>query len=35
MARTPIGEATVRTLKMNDALRLFARKLQIAAGLLA
>jgi hypothetical protein len=33
--RTPIGEATVRSLKMNDPLRLFARKLQIAAGLLA
>jgi hypothetical protein len=33
--RTPTGEATVRTLKMNDALRVFARKLQIVAGLIA
>lgn len=34
LPRTPIGEATVTTLRMNDALRLFARKLQIAAGLI-
>ncbi|SRR6266851_2716687 len=33
--RAPRGEATVRTLKMNDAIRVFARKLQIVAGLLA
>jgi hypothetical protein len=33
--RTPRGEATVRTLKMNNSLRVFARKLQIVAGLLA
>jgi hypothetical protein len=33
--RSPIGEATIRTLRMNEALRLFARKLQILAGLIA
>jgi hypothetical protein len=33
--RTPTGEATVRILKTNDALRVFARKLQILAGLIA
>jgi hypothetical protein len=32
--RTPRGEATVRTLKMNDPMRVFARKLQIQAGLI-
>ena len=35
VARTPLGEATVKTLKMNDSLRVFARKLQILAGLIA
>lgn len=33
--RTPIGEATANTLRVNDARRVFAHKLQIAAGLLA
>jgi hypothetical protein len=33
--RTPMGEATVKALKMNDTLRVFARKLQISAGLIA
>jgi hypothetical protein len=33
--RTPAGEASVRTLKMNDSLRVFARKLQLLAGLIA
>jgi hypothetical protein len=33
--RTPCGEATLRSLRMNDPLRVFARKLQIEAGLLA
>lgn len=32
--RTAVGEATVRTLRMNDPLRGFARKLQILAGLI-
>ncbi len=32
--RTPRGEATVKTLRMNDSLRVFARKLQIQVGLL-
>lgn len=32
---TPKGEATVRTLNMNSRAREFARKLQIAAGLIA
>ena len=31
--RTPVGEATINTLRMNDPLRVFARKLQISAGL--
>jgi hypothetical protein len=35
VARTPIGEATVSALKMNDPLRLFARQLQLAVGLIA
>lgn len=34
LPRTATGEATVRTLRMNDARRLFARRLQIAAGLI-
>ena len=34
LPRTPIGEATVSTLRMNDAIRLFARKIQILAGLI-
>ena len=33
--RTPRGEATLHVLKMNDAMRVFARKLQIQAGLIA
>jgi hypothetical protein len=33
--RTPIGQATANSLNVNDSLRLFARKLQIAAGLMA
>ena len=33
--RSPIGQATANTLHLNDELRLFARKLQIAAGLIA
>jgi hypothetical protein len=33
--RTPTGEASVRTLKMNDPLRVFARQLQLLAGLIA
>jgi hypothetical protein len=33
--RTRIGEATVRMLRMNEPLRLFARKLQLSAGLIA
>jgi HNH endonuclease len=32
--RTATGEATIATLKMNDALRVFARHLQILAGLI-
>lgn len=32
--RTPIGQATVRTLRMNDSLRVFARRFQIQAGLI-
>lgn len=32
--RTPIGEATVTTLNMNDPLRVFARRLQIQARLI-
>ena len=34
-ARTPIAEATIDALKMNDPNRLFARRLQIQAGLIA
>ena len=34
-ARTPIAEATIDALTMNDANRLFARRLQIQAGLIA
>jgi hypothetical protein len=34
MPRTPVGDATIRALKMNDSLRVFARKLQIRAGLI-
>jgi len=34
LPRTPVGEATIRTLRMNDPLRVFARKLQIVAGLI-
>jgi hypothetical protein len=33
--RTPIGQATINTLNVSDALRLFARKLQIEAGLVS
>lgn len=33
--RTPIAEATVATLDMNNANRTFARRLQIQAGLIA
>jgi hypothetical protein len=32
--RTSIGEATVATLNMNDMLRVFARNLQVRAGLI-
>jgi hypothetical protein len=32
--RTDRGQATVRCLRVNDALRVFARKLQIQAGLI-
>lgn len=35
VARSPIGEATVRALRMNDPRRVFARKHQILAGLIA
>lgn len=31
--RTPVGEATIKTLDLNDPLRIFARRLQIQAGL--
>lgn len=34
LPRTPMGEATIRTLAMNDASRLFARRLQVRAGLI-
>jgi HNH endonuclease len=34
-ARTRRSEATVSTLRMNDAVRVFARKLQIVSGLIA
>lgn len=33
--RTPRGEATVNALRMNDPLRVFARRLQIRAGLIS
>ena len=33
--RTSTGDATIRTLNMNDARRAFARKLQIQAGLIS
>ena len=33
LPRTATGEATIATLRINDSLRVFARKLQIAAGL--
>lgn len=35
LARSPIGEATIQTLRINDPLRVFARRLQVLAGLLA
>jgi hypothetical protein len=35
LPRTPTGEATVKTLRLNDSLRVFARRLQISAGLIA
>lgn len=35
VALTLVGEATLNTLNMNGARRSFARKLQIAAGLIA
>ena len=35
LSRTPIGEATVAILQVNSPARLFARKLQIRAGLIA
>lgn len=34
LPRTHVGEATVSTLRMNDPARVFARKLQIQAGLI-
>jgi hypothetical protein len=34
VARSPVGEATLSVLRMNDALRVYARKLQIGAGLI-
>jgi hypothetical protein len=34
MARTPTGQATVLTLRMNTAQRAFARRLQLHAGLI-
>ena len=33
--KTATGQATVKTLKMNDPRRIFARKLQVFAGLIA
>jgi len=33
--RTPTAEATISTLRMNDPMRVFARQLQIRAGLIA
>ena len=35
LPRTPIGEATITTLQVNSPVRLFARQLQIRAGLIA
>lgn len=35
VARTSTGQATVNVLKLNDALRVFARKLQVSVGLIA
>jgi hypothetical protein len=35
VARTPVGAATASMLNMNDSQRLFARKLQIDAGLIS
>ena len=35
LPRTPVGDATVRTLRINDPSRVFARKLQTLAGLIA
>jgi hypothetical protein len=35
IARSPTGEATVNTLRMNESLRAVARQLQIRAGLIA
>ncbi len=35
LSRTPIGEATVSTLQMNSTHRMFARRLQVQAGLIA
>src|SRR5262249_3401046 len=34
LPRTAVGEATINTLRMNDSLHVFARKLQIRAGLI-
>lgn len=34
LPRTPTGEATIRTLQMNSEHRVFARRLQIRAGLI-
>jgi 5-methylcytosine-specific restriction endonuclease McrA len=35
LARTPVGEATILALRMNSARRMFARRLQVEAGLIA
>lgn len=35
LPRTFAGEATVKALRMNDSLRVFARKLQVFVGLIA
>jgi hypothetical protein len=35
LPRTPTGEATILTLQVNGPQRLFARRLQIQAGLIA
>jgi len=34
LPRTAVAEATIRALAMNDANRLFARRLQVRAGLI-